>query len=84
MGQSNVDLAAKGLGMKLNRALLNRLLSVYPRVQLSEEFGISLPTLRRYIRGAEPATAAITESINRAMERMKEPREHQHPEWRNP
>jgi DNA transposition AAA+ family ATPase len=70
--------------MKLNRSLLKRLLSIYQRTQLAKEFGISLPTLRRYINGAEPTTAAITESINRKMEQLRNPTKHQHPEWRNP
>lgn len=54
----------------LDRDGIQRLLLLHTRAKLSHEFGISLPTLRKFLRGAEPHHLSLTEFINRRVKEL--------------
>ena len=70
--------------MNLDRDTLTYLVNFHTKKALAQHFGISLPTLRSYLKGNEPASVAVTENLNRKMHSLLPKREHDHPEWRQP
>jgi hypothetical protein len=56
--------------LNLNRRGIKRLMALHPSYQLGKWFGISQPTLRRYMAGTEPKAQAVTEYINAEIERL--------------
>jgi hypothetical protein len=54
----------------LDREGIKKLLLVYSRPRLAYEFGISIPTLRKYIRGREPLHAPVRDYINKKVREM--------------
>ncbi len=56
----------------IDRERLTKAVASIPKAKLAVMFGISLPTLRSYINGAEPVTSAISEKINFILQQMGE------------
>jgi len=54
----------------LNRRGIKKLQALHPNYQLGKWFGISQPTLRRYMAGTEPKSIAVLEKINGEVERL--------------
>ena len=48
----------------LDRTGIAKLSAVYTQKRMAREFGISVPTLRQYLRGREPQHVAIANEIN--------------------
>ena len=79
----------------LDRKGLTYLLCFVSKVKLAVAFGITPPTLRKYLKGEEPKSVAITANINHQIADMRSriakmpknlPHEMTdgHPEWRTP
>ncbi len=56
--------------MKLNRAGLREVLMRHSKVSMAREWGISLPTLRKYEAGAEPKSRVMVEYLNKDIARL--------------
>jgi hypothetical protein len=54
----------------LDRPGIRRLMLTHSQAQLCFHFGISKPTLRKFLRGVEPAHESLTEYINRKVNEM--------------
>ena len=54
----------------LERIGIRRLLLIHTQGQLCLEFGISIPTLRKFLRGKEPHHLSLTDFINRRVKEL--------------
>lgn len=74
---------------RLDREGLNYLAAMHTKVALAITFGVTLPTLRKYLKGEEPGSIAVVRKINSDIEAMMKKRrtppkgQDGHP-WRNP
>lgn len=56
----------------LDREGLHYLTALHSKVTLARIFGVTLPTLRRYLAGNEPKNINITRGMNTVIASMKE------------
>ncbi len=55
---------------KLDRAAMDRVLRTHSKSDLSRIWGVSLPAIRRYFAGQEPASRAVTDAINASLKTL--------------
>lgn len=56
----------------LDRDGLNYLVAMHTKSALAQTFGVTLPTLRKYINGGEPKNINVTRGLNATIARMME------------